>query len=60
MKCGIYLRISREEEVSGGESNSIIGQRMIIKQFMETHKEMELVNEWCDDGYSGATFARVI
>lgn len=58
MKCGIYLRISREEEAFGSESNSIVGQRMIIKQFMESHKEMEFVGEWCDDGYSGATFDR--
>lgn len=58
MKCGIYLRISKEEEFSGGESNSIAGQRMIIKQFMEMHKEMELAGEWCDDGYSGTTFDR--
>lgn len=60
MKCGIYLRISREEEASGSESNSIVGQRIIIKQFIKEHKEMEFVGEWCDDGYSGTTFARVI
>ena len=58
MKCGIYLRISKEEEVLNGESNSIAGQRMIIKQFMEQQKELQLAGEWCDDGYSGITFDR--
>lgn len=50
------MRISKED--AGSESNSIAGQRMIIKQFMEAHKDMELVGEWCDDGYSGITFDR--
>lgn len=58
MKCGIYLRISKEEENIPGESNSISGQRIIIKQFAAQHKELEITGEWCDDGYSGITFER--
>jgi len=50
MKCGIYLRISKEEEASGIESNSISGQRMVIEQFIHGHKDMEIAGEWCDDG----------
>ena len=58
MKCGIYLRISKEEEASGIESNSISGQRMVIEQFIHGHRDMEIAGEWCDDGYSGVTFDR--
>lgn len=58
MKCGIYLRISKEEEYEGSESNSISGQRMIIKQYVKSHKDLEITGEWCDDGYSGITFDR--
>lgn len=58
MKCGIYLRISKEEETSGIESNSISGQRIIIEQYIHSHKDMEIAGEWCDDGYSGVTFDR--
>jgi len=58
MKCGIYLRISKEEEASGIESNSISGQRMVIEQFIHGHKDMEIAGEWCDDGYSGVNFDR--
>lgn len=56
MKCGIYLRISKEEESTG--SNSIVGQRMVIEQFVHVHNDMEIAGEWCDDGYSGINFDR--
>lgn len=58
MKCGVYLRISKEDKTSGTGSNSIHGQRMVIEQYINMHKEMELAGEWCDDGYSGITFER--
>lgn len=56
MRCGIYLRISKDEESTGG--NSISGQRMVIEQFVHAHKDMEIAGEWCDDGYSGVNFDR--
>lgn len=56
MKCGIYLRISKEEEGTG--SNSISGPRIIIEQFVSRNSGMEIAGEWCDDGYSGITFDR--
>lgn len=55
MKCGIYLRISKETD---NESNSISGQRMVVKEFIDAHSDMEFAGEWCDDGYSGITFER--
>lgn len=59
MKCGIYLRISREDEANGTGSNSISGQRMVIEQYINMHKDLEIAGEWCDDGYSGITFVEV-
>ncbi len=58
MKCGIYLRISREDEANVTGSNSISGQRMVIEQYINMHKDLEIAGEWCDDGYSGITFDR--
>ncbi len=58
MKCGIYLRISKEEAGYNTESNSISGQRLIINQYIDKHPELEITDEWCDDGYSGINFDR--
>ena len=58
MKCGIYLRISKEEAGSSTESNSISGQRLIINQYIDQCPELEVIYEWCDDGYSGINFER--
>lgn len=57
-RCGIYLRISKEESENEGESNSIVSQRQIIKQYIDDNKELELCGEWIDDGYSGTNFER--
>ncbi len=57
IRCGAYLRLSREEE-GEGESNSIQAQRIIIHQYVKEQAEMELIGEWVDDGYSGSNFAR--
>lgn len=56
MRCGIYLRLSRED--GGGESNSIQNQRIILRQYMQEHPEMLLAGEWVDDGWSGSRFDR--
>jgi DNA invertase Pin-like site-specific DNA recombinase len=62
LTAAIYLRISDEDEALelGGESNSIAGQRMLIKDFVANHKELQdyHVVEVVDDGYSGTNFLR--
>ncbi len=59
MRCGIYLRISKEERKEfHSESNSIESQRMIIRQYISEHKELEYTKECIDDGYSGINFER--
>lgn len=40
------------------ESDSISNQRILIQEYLKEHPEMELVEEWVDDGYSGSSFER--
>lgn len=63
-KVAIYLRLSKEDDdlsCSSGaksESNSISNQRKLIYDFMKLHPELELYDEYKDDGKSGSTFDR--
>ncbi len=56
-KVGIYLRLSKDDG-DNIESHSITNQRDIIKTFLKNKKEMIIVNEYIDDGYSGSNFNR--
>lgn len=55
-KVAGYDRISRED--GDGESNSIAVQRQMISDFVEQHPEMELVDFYEDDGFTGTNFNR--
>ena len=62
-RAAIYLRLSKEDggfSYGGGkqESDSIASQRMLILDFLKKHPEIEVVREYCDDGYTGANFER--
>ena len=56
----MYVRLSREDEDRGWkkESGSITAQRMLIRNFLENHREFRncRVIERCDDGLSGRLF----
>jgi len=56
-KCGIYLRLSKEDDDKVDESTSIESQRMIIESFCKFH-DLDIVNEYVDDGFSGGNFDR--
>lgn len=60
--AGSYERISREDalEIGSGknESNSISNQRDLIRNFVKSHTEIEIVKEYADDGFSGVNFDR--
>lgn len=56
-KAGAYLRVSREDNKER-ESDSIAGQRKIIRSYLQKEKNMELTAEWIDDGVSGIHFDR--
>ena len=60
--AAIYLRLSKEDgDLSSGEkkeSNSIANQRKLIEDYLSRNPEITLVQEFCDDGYTGANFDR--
>lgn len=56
-KVGMYIRLSREDG-DDRESESVENQRDIIQQFVRERKELELIDEYVDDGYTGTNFDR--
>ncbi len=56
----LYLRISDEDEDMVNESNSIVGQRLLLENFVSENKELakSKVLTFADDGYSGTNFNR--
>lgn len=65
-RCGGYLRLSHRDEgafenAAGSEvlkSNSIENQKEYIEDFLRSKPEMEVVDFYIDDGYSGVNFDR--
>ena len=54
----IYVRLSRDDG-DKLESDSIINQKALIRDFISKHPEIHVVSEKTDDGYSGVNFAGV-
>lgn len=58
----IYLRLSKGDgDVDGvekAESNSILNQRMIIDRYLGQHPEMQVIDTYIDDGYTGTNYKR--
>ena len=50
-----YLRLSKED--GDDESSSITNQRKILQDYADKHN-MEIVEFYIDDGYSGYTMSR--
>lgn len=57
LNTAIYIRLSREDG-DGEESNSVVNQRTILRNYVETNDELTLYGEYVDDGYSGTDFNR--
>ena len=61
-KAAIYVRLSKEDgDVSNAkkaESNSISNQKQLIKNYLKSKNDIEIVSEWVDDGYTGSNFDR--
>ena len=59
-RCGLYLRISREEERTITSGNSISNQRILLMEYLDKRQEegLHYAGEWIDDGYSGSGFER--
>ncbi|MDE6373061.1 MAG: recombinase family protein, partial [Clostridia bacterium] len=56
MKCGVYMRLSRDDEKSG-ESMSIENQRVILSKYV-AEQGGAIIDEYVDDGWSGTNFDR--
>lgn len=60
--CGGYLRLSKEDEdITKSEtlqSNSIENQKEYIVDYLQSKPEIEVVDFYIDDGYSGVNFDR--
>ncbi len=52
-----YLRLSKEDR-DNMESNSIVNQRELIEQYIGGKEDLELIDYYIDDGYSGTNFNR--
>ena len=52
-----YLRLSKEDN-ENMESNSIVNQRELIEQYISNKSDLQLVDYYIDDGYSGTNFNR--
>lgn len=52
-----YIRLSKEDG-DNLESNSITNQKDIIKQFVDNCPDMNIIDYYIDDGYSGTNFNR--
>ena len=57
-KAGLYLRLSKEDDVSKDESDSISSQRELLLNFIKKDPKIDIYNIYVDDGYSGTTFDR--
>lgn len=52
-----YMRLSREDG-DEAESESIENQRDIIDNYINTHEDLKIVQEYADDGFTGTNFNR--
>ena len=55
--AAIYLRLSSDDG-DKAESDIIRNQRSLLQDFVSKHSELSLIEEYVDDGYSGANFER--
>ena len=56
-KVGIYCRLSSDDG-DNEESDSITNQKEIIEYFLKKEENIEIIDYYQDDGYSGTTFNR--
>lgn len=53
----MYIRLSREDG-DDRESESVENQRDLISQYIKEREELEYIDEYVDDGYTGTNFNR--
>lgn len=52
-----YYRLSREDG-DKAESDSIVNQKALVKEFLKEHPDIHIYEEKVDDGYTGVNFER--
>lgn len=52
-----YFRLSREDG-DKAESDSIVNQKALVREFLKAHPEIQVYKEQVDDGYTGVSFER--
>ncbi len=57
-RAGLYLRLSKEDNVVKNESDSISSQRALLNKFVSNNPDIKIDDYYVDDGYSGTTFDR--
>lgn len=53
----VYLRLSKEDK-DNIKSNSIVNQRELIEQYISNKNDLQIVDYYIDEGYSGTNFNR--
>lgn len=53
-----YYRLSREDG-DKAESDSIVNQKALLKEFLRVHPDIHIHEEKVDDGYTGVNFVEV-
>ncbi len=56
-RAALYVRLSKEAG-DKEESDSIINQRALIRNFLRDKSDIQVCGEFTDDGYTGANFDR--
>lgn len=56
-RVGVYIRLSRDDG-DDRESESVENQRDIINKYIEEQEDLELIDEYVDDGFTGTNFDR--
>lgn len=56
-RAALYVRLSKEDG-NNQESNSVLSQKEILKEFLRIHPDIEFYDFYVDDGWSGTNFER--
>ncbi len=57
-KAGAYLRLSHDDDDYDEESMSIINQKSLINDWLDGYPDINVVDVYIDDGYTGTNFER--
>ena len=57
-RAALYVRLSKEDG-DKEESDSIVNQKDLIRNYLEDKPDIIICAEYVDDGYSGTNFVEV-